>query len=138
MADTNYAARLLLAAHNKREFKSCLTGLSVPASICERFDRGTPLNDCEAQAFAFVNENLDFIASMLEYARDLRNAGHQRYGIQAVVERARWDKAVTTRGDDEFKINDHVNPYLGRILNEIMEAPFFTARSVLGEPDYLK
>lgn len=73
------------------------------------------------------------------FAAEVRDAGHTRYSARAILHRIRWHFDVITRppAGDEFKINDHVTPYLARMLIEEDASfrDFFELRKVISEID---
>lgn len=133
----NYAEQLLDEANKGRRYLSVVTGDWVSASIVDRYEADTPLNDMEAEAFEFVTANYEFVEAVIAFVEEARVAGHRRYAIKPVIDRARWERDMAVnRTDDRFEINDHVAPYLSRIVNECIGSGFFTTRSVEGEPGW--
>lgn len=137
MQNLNYSEQILEAAKMGRTWRSAINNDPVSASIVERYEAETPLNEMEAEAFTFVTANYDFVEAMIEFVEEARMAGHHRYAIQPVIDRARWERDMDVRRtDDRFEINDHVAPYLSRIVNECIGVGFFTTRGVEGEPGW--
>ncbi|WP_374632886.1 hypothetical protein [Ferrovibrio sp.] len=137
MEKKSYSEQILEAARAGRTWRSAINNEPVPASIVDRYEADKPLNELEAEAFEFVTANLEFVESMIQFVEEARRAGHRRYSIQPVIDRARWERDMKIRStDSRFEINDHVAPYLSRIVNECIGAGFFTTRSVEGEPGW--
>lgn len=70
-----------------------------------RFDRW-----CE-----FHRDNPDIFRLFVQFAKQAKAAGRERYGAHAIGERIRWHVMVETRSADGFKVNDHHWPYYSRL-----------------------
>ena len=109
---------------------------SVTASVLGRLAADTPMNDEEGEAFEFINLNPAFIDDCTALISERRKRGARKWSCNALVHVARWSRECRiTRVDDEFEINDHIAPTLGRIFNEAMGEPFFELRRATGEPE---
>lgn len=62
-------------------------------------------------------------------------AGRRRAGARMIMEVIRWEIFVTTKSDDDFKINDHHTPYYARkYMGQHPELPeFFELRRLACE-----
>lgn len=114
------------------------TSRRVPASILSRFDSGTPMNELEGEFFEFIKLNPDFIDDASALIGAWLNAGQTRWSTSDLIAVFRWHlktRKAYVRVIDEFKLDDHYSPYLARIFNEVLDAPFFEVRKAKGEPD---
>jgi hypothetical protein len=68
------------------------------------------------QFVEWVRQNDEMVTAMVAYAREAKAAGHQRYGVAALVERARWNLRVEKKNAADFKINNNVRSRLARFL----------------------
>lgn len=113
---------------------STITGYPVSTKILDRFDAGTPLNENEADTFAFAKTNLHFISALEKMVQsDVDRGDVQTIGWY--IEELRNDPTVQT-DHDEFKLNNNHRPYFARLLNESFGAPIFQLRTVIGEVQF--
>lgn len=56
---------------------------------------------------------------LLKFALEAKQAGLNRFGIAAIVERARWETSFTSRGDESFKISNDFRSHLARLLMQM-------------------
>lgn len=72
-----------------------------PKSLAERFEQ-------------FHDDNPRVYAILVRLAREwVQATGRRTLGIKALWERARWEMAITTRGD-EFKLNNNYHAFYAR------------------------
>ncbi len=71
---------------------------------------GTLAEDAEE----FILANPAVWRAFIKYGRELLAAGRERFGMQLLVERVRWDAAIHTGG--EFKINNNHTAHFARRL----------------------
>jgi hypothetical protein len=64
-------------------------------------------------AAAFHQENPMIYTLLVKYAREAKNAGLKRIGIELLWNRVRWDRAVQTRTAD-FKVNQNFKAWYAR------------------------
>jgi hypothetical protein len=76
------------------------------------FDRSLTLDE---QFQKWAKENPAVIDCFLRFAREARDAGRRRFGIQMIAERVRWYTAVESKKDD-FKVNNSFLSRLARLL----------------------
>jgi len=70
---------------------------------------------------------------IIGFARQAQRRGFKHYGINAIINRARWEVAMTWGPDSEqgFKLNDHFAPLYSRLVMENepdLDGFFFTRR----------
>ena len=75
-------------------------------SIDVRFDR-------------WAAKNPDIIELLLKFALEAKQAGRNRFGIAAIVERARWEVNFVSQGEEPFKISNDFKSRLARLLMEM-------------------
>lgn len=68
----------------------------------------------------FHAENPEVFEAMITYARALRRAGHERLSIALLAERVRWDRLISTTGD-QYKLNNNFKAVYVRLLDEMPE-----------------
>jgi hypothetical protein len=79
----------------------------------------------------YVKENPHVWAKFKEYAMAAKLSGRPYFSARTIVERIRWDTVVTEKNSD-FKIANHVSPYLGRkLMKENSEFAGFFRTKVL-------
>ncbi|QGH75301.1 hypothetical protein I5G61_gp53 [Mycobacterium phage Quesadilla] len=84
-----------------------------------------------AQAFErFHDANPKVYDVLVQMARAWRATGRERCGVQQLFERARWEIAMTTVGD-EYKINNNFAAFYARLImwNEPDLDGMFSCRS---------
>ena len=67
----------------------------------------------------WVAKNPDLINFLLKFALEAKQAGFNRFGIAAIVERARWEANFASRGDEPFKISNDFRSHLARLLMQM-------------------
>jgi hypothetical protein len=65
----------------------------------------------------FHDANPAVYAELRKLALQLRAAGRTRYGIMALLNIVRWQRALKTT-DDEFKLNNNFAPFYARLIAE--------------------
>jgi hypothetical protein len=70
---------------------------------------------------------------IIGFARQAKRRGFEHYGIDAIVNRARWEVAMTWGPDSEqgFKLNDHFSALYARKImaeNPDLDGFFFTRK----------
>lgn len=75
----------------------------------------------------------DVFETFRRIAREVRNAGHERYSAKCIFERIRWHETVVKRNAD-FLLNNSLTSAYSRALIKIDPsfANFFQLRSSLG------
>jgi len=71
------------------------------------------MNKIDRKFLEYHSDNPQIYDSIVRYARQLKAAGRTTFGIGAIVERIRWDYAISTKPDEKgFKIsNDYRSRY---------------------------
>lgn len=89
------------------------------ATIQERFE-------------AFHGANPHVYAALRRMALDMAGRGVRRYGMKGLFEVLRWQFAMQTQGDAEFKLNNNYTAHYSRLLmaNEPRLADFFVLREL--------
>jgi hypothetical protein len=64
-------------------------------------------------------KNPDIIELLLKFAIEAKQAGSNRFGIAAIVQRVRWEINLTSRGDEPFKISNDFTSRLARLLMQM-------------------
>lgn len=69
---------------------------------------------------AFIQANDWVVDEVIDRARALRRAGVTRYGVKAIIEAMRYDRALQF-GDDgsTFRVNNSVAPLLARHVMDV-------------------
>lgn len=80
-----------------------------------RAPSGTALLPIEQRFARFHADNPHVYAELRRLALDLVERGHRRIGIGMLTEVLRWS-AMTTRGDDSYKINNSFRAAYARLL----------------------
>ena len=65
----------------------------------------------------FHFENPHIYLSMVEMARQAKEAGHGTYSVQALFEVLRWERTVKTSGEI-WKLNNNLRPEYARFIME--------------------
>ena len=63
---------------------------------------------------AFDAANPDVFDTFVKLAREMKQAGHQRYSQYAIMHRIRWENDLKTTGS-QFKIDDSFTPIYARL-----------------------
>lgn len=84
---------------------------------------------------AFHNANPQVWDLFERFALELVAAGRRHAGARMIWERMRWEILLTTRGDVEFKLNDHWPPFYARLFLEQHPelGDFFETRTALAD-----
>lgn len=73
-------------------------------------------DDLTARFERFHADNPKVYETLVSLARTwVRNTGRRKIGIKALFERARWEIALSTVGED-FKMNNNYAPYYSRLI----------------------
>lgn len=65
----------------------------------------------------FHAENPHVYSTLVRLARRYREAtGEEKQSVQRLVEIARWDEKIRTRGSEGFEINNDFRPYYSRLI----------------------
>lgn len=84
--------------------------VSLPAP---RLPLSTPLTE---KFETWLANNGEFYIRLARMTREfLRETGAEKVGIQALIEAARWDRAIQTRSAD-YKLNNDFGAFLARLL----------------------
>jgi alpha-acetolactate decarboxylase len=54
--------------------------------------------------------------AFVEFARQMKSAGHNKYSASAIIQRIRWEMDIKTTGKP-FKIDDSFTPIYGRLAD---------------------
>jgi len=71
----------------------------------------------------------------LAEVHNLLAAGFRTFGVNAIIEKIRWDKAIELGPKGKFKINNNIAPYLARALlvyNQEIPETFFKLKKIKG------
>ena len=102
----------------------------------ERKEYDVPLQDTIQSRFeAFDKANPRIYEYVKRFALEAKHSGRPHFGIAAIIERARWELAISvvkTSFDDDWKINnDYRSRYARRLMSEVPElAGFFRVRDL--------
>ena len=91
------------ATASRRCEPSASYAVSPPRTIQQRFDD-------------WIVRHPEIETLSVQFARELRQAGHSKYGIKAVLERIRWHYATRTDQAEEFKISNSYTSRMARFL----------------------
>ena len=81
-----------------------------------------PLNELDRKYREWRDANQEPFRLFLRFARQAVTA-ERRFSTRTLVSRARWEWTIELRRVDEFRINDHISPYLARdIIRRMPEA----------------
>jgi len=78
--------------------------------------------DLRVDAEKWIDDNPEAYDMFVRFALEMFQRGRS-FGIGLLTERVRWECAIKTRGDDEFKINNNHRAYIARRL--VKDYPFF-------------
>ena len=86
------------------------------APVAPEYPEGSTIKE----RFEIFNAKNPHIRNKLRrMALELKYAGHQHYGIKALIEVLRWDYAVRTRSGKDFKINNaFATPYAHLLMEQ--------------------
>lgn len=88
----------------------------IPDLFSQPADDGAGRPTITDRFLAFHADNPGFYRNLVRFARELRaETGAERIGIQALIERARWDHLLVTRSLD-FKVNNDYAAFYARLL----------------------
>ena len=74
-----------------------------------------PGSSIEERFRAFHDANPHVYHQLRDMALDLRDRGVTRYGIKALYEVLRYERAIATRGD-EFRLNNNYTAHYARLI----------------------
>jgi hypothetical protein len=69
----------------------------------------------DARFAAFHTENPHVLALLVRLAREAKARGMERIGAKALIERARWEISLQTRGD-EYRLNNSFASRYARLI----------------------
>ena len=81
---------------------------------------------------SFHERHPEVYQEIVRMARQLKDAGHQRYSMDALLHVIRWHRHVRRDPGSEFKINDHMSSRYSRLV-QTMESDldgFFETRGL--------
>jgi hypothetical protein len=88
---------------------------------------------------AFHLENPHVLYAIVTVAFFLKDKGFKRAGMKMIFERLRWEYAIKTKGEEEYKLNNNYTSYYARLVMclEPELAGFFRLRGMREdyEPD---
>lgn len=70
------------------------------------------------RAAEFHEANPHVYRLLVQYAREMRAAGHRRVGIELLWNRMRWDWMLDTDSGDDFKLNQNFKAWYARRIME--------------------
>lgn len=84
----------------------------------------------ERQFLAFHHANPQVYARLRDMALALRRRGFKRWGVKNLYEKLRYDLAIETFGEPEFRLNNNYHSHYARLLmeSEPQLAEFFELR----------
>ena len=85
------------------------------------------------QAFDdFNREHPEVYSELVRLARQLKSRGHKRYGIGSLFEVIRWHRALQSRDEAGFKVNNNFRSRYARLImqRESDLAGFFETREL--------
>lgn len=71
-----------------------------------------------ARFLRFHDENPDVYRELVGMARELKTAGHDRFGLRMLWETLRWRRMVRTSDPSGYKLNDH---YIAHYARRMMD-----------------
>jgi hypothetical protein len=74
--------------------------------------------DIEQDFWQFHEANPEIYAKLVNLARTVKAAGHERYGMSALFERLRWHHFVELRSQEPFKANNNFRSFYSRLIME--------------------
>lgn len=85
----------------------------------------------EEQFWDYHEENPDVYRQLRDLALQMRRRGVSQYGIKGLFEVLRWHRALETKDDAGFKLNNNYTSFYARLLmdNEPELAGFFELRT---------
>lgn len=72
----------------------------------------------QQRAAEFHLKNPQVYEALVGYARQMREAGHERVGIELLWNRMRWDWMLETDHGDDFKLNQNFKAWYARRIME--------------------
>lgn len=67
----------------------------------------------------YDRENPEIYAEFCRLARQLRDRGYSHYGAKGIIEVLRYHRAVDSRPEDQYKLNDHfTSRYVRKLIEE--------------------
>lgn len=77
------------------------------------------MNEIDRKFLTYHEANPHVFEKIVNYSFQLRTAGRKHYGIAAIIERIRWDYAVSTTTDDKgFKISNDFRSRYARLIEQ--------------------
>ena len=64
----------------------------------------------------FHQDNPEVYTEIIRVARQLKARGFRQCGMKLIFERLRWLRAVRTRSDDGFKLNNNWTAFYARLI----------------------
>jgi hypothetical protein len=86
--------------------------------------------DTEQDFWRFHAQNQHVYGLLTNLARKVKEAGHERYSMQALFEQLRWHHDVELRSQEPFKLNNNHCKFYARLImqQEADLADFFETR----------
>lgn len=80
----------------------------------------------------FHSDNPNVYNLLVQFANEVKDAGHNTYSIKALFEVVRWHINVKTKSDDIFKLNNNYHSRYARLIeeNESNLSGFFKKREL--------
>lgn len=72
------------------------------------------MKDLIAEFEKFDGENPRLWALFCRFCDQAITAGRRKLGVSLIIERIRWEVFITTKSDDDFKINNNHRAYYAR------------------------
>lgn len=104
-----------------------------------RPDAGGPGKPIPERFAEFDAANPEFYELYIQYARELRAAGHKRGSSDAICHRIRWHTLFKPVGKEPFKVtNDYTAHYARKLVRDYPEEfeGFFTFRPIPSDADW--
>lgn len=88
-----------------------------------------------ARFLRFHRDNPNVYRELVAMARELRSAGHARFGLRMLWETLRWRRMLATSDPSGYKLNDHYIAHYARMMmdSEPDLAGVFETRAIRSE-----
>ena len=93
------------------------------------------INEREKKWQEYHKENPHVYKLIEKFAFQVMDAGYQKYGMKALLERVRWHTMIDALDDAGFKISNNHAPYYARLFHKLNPDfdGFFRTKRVKGE-----
>jgi hypothetical protein len=96
-----------------------------------------PINDnIQVRFLKFHKDNPEVYTMLVKLARQVKDTGRTKYGIETLFARLRWHYSFETTTDDGFKLNNsHTSRYARLIMEQEADLKgFFHTRQICRAP----